>query len=411
MANTLATPSWVIKEVGRGFVNSLTFAKNLNRTYDDQYEQAGAKVGNTVSVRLPQRFVPTRGQALQVQNLFDATVPVSLTDQINVGFAYSSAQATTELNDIRNRYVKPAANTLANAADVLAWQNTYRDVFSAVGTPGTALSTSAAYLAAGVKLTDLSAPIDGRKAVLDPYAMSVIANASTTLFNPSAIISENYEKGMFGRMQLGIDEWYQSQNAPSFTTGTFTACTPTVNGANQTGATLNTQAWASGATSLKRGDIFTIAGVNTVNYESYVSTGRLQQFVVTADTVDVTGNITALPISPSIITSGPLQTVDASPASGAAITVWSANPTGGVLATTTSRQGMLFIPDFAAFVMADLEKPKAGATSSSVSSKEWGIAIRYVEQFQILTDQNPSRLDILCGAAAIQPRLAVRLVG
>ena len=411
MANTLATPSWVIKEVGRGFVNSLKFAKNLNRTYDDQYEQAGAKVGNTVQVRLPQRFVPTRGQALQVQNLYDATVPVSLTDQINVGFAYSSAQATTELNDIRTRYTQPAANTLANAADVLAWQNTYRDVYNAVGVPGTAISTSASYLAAGVKLTDLSAPIDGRKAVLDPYAMSVIANATTTLFNPSAIISENYEKGMFGRMQLGIESWYQDQNAPNFTTGTFTSCTPTVNTANQTGATINTQAWASGATSLKRGDVLTFAGVNSVNPESYQSTGRLQQFVVTADTSDSGGNITALPISPSIITSGPLQTVDASPANGAAITVWSANPTSGVLATTSSRQGMLFVPDFAAFVMADLEKPKAGATSSSVSSKEWGIAIRYVEQFQILTDQNPSRLDILCGAATIQPRLACRLVG
>ena len=411
MPNTLATPSWVCKEVARGFVNGITFVKNVNRTYDDQYVQNGAKVGNTVNARLPQRFTVTDGQALQIQNLYDLTTPITLTNQKNIAFAYSSAQATTELDDIRQRCVQPAAERLAEAADVLAFDAVYRDVYSAVGTPGTTISTTMAYLQAGVKLTDLATPMENRVAILDPLAMAQIANTSATLFNPGAVISENYEKGQFGRAQLGIEKWLQDPQRPTFTTGTFTAATPTVNTANQTGSTLNTQAWASGATNLKRGDIFTIAGVNSVNPGSYRSSGRLQQFVITADTSDTTGNITALPISPPIITSGALQTVDASPANGAAITVWSANPTAGVLATTTSPQGMLFHPDAFAFVMADLVQPTAGAKSTTVRSKEWGIAIRYVEQFQIATDQNPSRLDILIGAATVQARLACRLVG
>ena len=135
MANTLATPTWVTKEVARGFLNSIKFVSNLNRTYDDQYVQAGAKVGNTVNARLPQRFTVTDGQAMQLQNLFDQTVPISLTNQKNVAFGYSSAQATTELDDIRSRYVAPGANSLANAADILAYQAVYRDVWNAVGTP------------------------------------------------------------------------------------------------------------------------------------------------------------------------------------------------------------------------------------------------------------------------------------
>lgn len=32
MANTLATPSWVTKEVARFFLNEITFVKNVNRT-------------------------------------------------------------------------------------------------------------------------------------------------------------------------------------------------------------------------------------------------------------------------------------------------------------------------------------------------------------------------------------------
>jgi hypothetical protein len=122
VANTLATPSWTTKEVARGFINKLVFLANVNRTYDSQYEIAGAKVGNTVNARLPQRFTVTDGQALQLQNLYDQTVPISLTNQKNVAFGYSSQQATTELDNIRARYVEPGSEALANAAEVLAFQ-------------------------------------------------------------------------------------------------------------------------------------------------------------------------------------------------------------------------------------------------------------------------------------------------
>lgn len=413
MPNTLATPLWTTKETARYFINDLTFLAdgNINRSYDDQYVQNGAKVGNTVNARLPQRFTVTDGQALQIQNIFDQTVPITLTNQKNVAFGYSSAQATTELDSIRQRYVMPGAEALANACEVLAFNAVYRDVYSAVGTPGTTPSTTLTYLQANTKLTDLSTPLRGRRAVLDPLAMQTIANTSSTLFNPAATISENYKNGMFGRMQLGIDEWYQDPVRPTHTTGTFTASTPIVSGAGQTGSTISTTGWASGASTLKKGDILTIAGVNSVNPLAYSSNGRVQQFVVTADTSDVTGAMATLPISPSIITSGQLQTVDASPAASAAITVWAANPAGGTLATTLSPQSFVYHPDAFTFVMADLMKPGAGADSTPVRSKELGFSIRMVEQYQIGTDQNPSRLDVLIGAATLQARLACRVVG
>jgi hypothetical protein len=410
MANTLVTSSWVTKEVARGFINEVKFVGACcNRTYDDQYVQSGAKVGNTVNARLPQRFVPTDGQALQLQNIYDQTVPITLTNQKGVAFSWSSAQATTEIDDAKARYVKPGADALANAADVLAYENVYRDVWNSVGTPGTTPSATLTYLQAGVKLSDGATPLSGRVAVLDTMAMATIANASSTLFNPSATISENYKSGMFGRNQLGISEWYQDSNRSTHTTGSFTAASPTVNGASQTGASLVTQAWAAGATTLNKGDIFTVAGVYSVNPLSYVSTGRLQQFVVTATTSDTAGAMT-IPISPSIITSGQLQTVTASPANAAVITVWS-TAAAAALTATASPQSIVAHPDAFAFVMADLVKPTAGATATVVSSKQFNISIRMVEQYMIGTDQNPSRLDILIGAATLQARLACRVVG
>mgnify|MGYP004448406459 FL=1 len=412
MANTLATPSWTTKEVARAFINKLVFLAHVNRTYDDQYVQAGAKVGNTVNARLPQRFTVTDGQALQLQNLYDQTVPITLTNQKNVAFGYSSAQATTELDNIRTRYVNPGAEALANAAEVLAFDNVYTDIYSSVGTPGTTPTATLTYLQAGVKLTDLSTPLLGRVAMLDPLAMSTLADTTTSLFNPSAVIAENYTEGQFGRKQLGVDGWYQDPVRPTHTTGTYTASTPLVNGADQTGSTIATDGWASGAATLNKGDVFTIAGVNSVNPLSYSSSGRLQQFVVTATTSDSSGAMATLPISPSIITSGALQTVSASPDNNAVITVLGTTAAaGGTLATTASPQSFVYHPDAFAFVMADLMKPGAGAESTTVRSKSLGFSIRMVEQYQIGTDQNPSRLDILIGATTIQARLAARVWG
>ncbi len=410
--NTLATPTWVTKEVARGFVNELTFLRHVNRTYDDQYIIAGAKVGNTVQARLPQRFTVTDGQALQEQALYDQTVPISLTNQKNVAFGYSSAQATTELDAIRSRYVQPGAEALANACDVHAFQAVYRDIYSSVGTPGTTPSAGLTFLQAGVKLTDLSTPQSMRVAMLDPLAMATLANGSAALFNPSATQSETWTKGQFGRAQLGIEGWYQDPNRPVHTTGTFTSSTPLVNGADQTGAVLITDGWASGAAFLKKGDVFTIAGVYSVNPLSYTSTGRLQQFVVTADAASVGVDIAALAISPSIITAGQLQTVSNSPANDAVITVLGATAaSSGTLATTVSPQSFVYHPDAFAFVMADLKKPTAGAEATVVRSKELGLSIRMVEQYQIGNDQNPTRLDVLIGAATLQARLAVRVWG
>lgn len=394
----------------------MTFLANVNRSYDDQYVQAGAKVGNTVLARLPQRFQVTDGQALQLQSIYDQTVPITLTNQLQVSFGYSSAQATTQLDLIRERYVQPAAEALANGSEVLAFRNTVRDIYSTVGTPGTTPNLTLTYLQAGIKLTDLATPLRGRVAVLDQLAMATIANTASTLFHPGGLISEALEEGQFAGQVLGIDRWYQDPARFTFVTGYFGASTPIINGANQTGSTINTSGWNSGGTQLVKGDIFTIAGVDSVNPLTYQDNGRLQQFVVTATTTDTSGAIAALPISPAIITSGQLQTVTQSPANGASLAVLGATSiTGGTLGTGTqgliSPQSLVFHSDCFAFVMADLINPGAGAISRTVRSKELGLAIRWVEQYQIGTDQIPSRLDLLCGAATVQARLGCRVMG
>jgi hypothetical protein len=267
------------------------------------------------------------------------------------------------------------------------------------------------YLQADTKLFNQAAGEDGHMAILTGIAMSTIANANASLFNPISEVSAAYRTGYQQNDTLGIAKWMKSQNVQPYTTGSWTSTsTPLVTSASQTGSTLATNGWNSGTTTLKRGDTFTIAGVFTVNPVSYTSTSQLQDFVVTADTVDAAGAIAALPISPSIITSGSLQTVSNSPAANAVITVRGASAAAaGTFVATSSPQNLLFNKEFATLVSADLEMPNGGADGSRVSSKDWNISIRLVKQYNILTDRNPSRLDVLVGAKTLQPRLAARI--
>ncbi|HZL96161.1 MAG TPA: P22 phage major capsid protein family protein, partial [Vicinamibacterales bacterium] len=408
-ANTFATPSWTIKEVGRAYENNLRFVNNIQRKYSEEFVQNGAKVGNTINYRLPQRFTVSDGQALDLQNIQDRTVAISLTNQKHVDMAWSCWQEATELQDAK-RYTDKAGSALAAVIDALAFSTVYRDVYHAIGTPGTTPSTNLVYLQAGRKLDDMATPLDKRVAVLDGEQMISLVNANLNIFNPAQFISEAFRKGMFGSNALNIDEWYSTQSTPTFTTGTSTTATPLVDGASQTGSTININGWGSGNTTLRKGDVITIAGVYSVNPENYTSTGRLQQFVVTADTSDSGGATATLPISPSIITSGSQQTVSNSPANDAVVTYW-AMAAGGTQSATVSPTGMIYHSEAFAGVTADLALPSGGAKAKRISSKLRGVALRIAETWDVQTDQNITRIDTIVGYATTRPEFACRVQG
>lgn len=407
--NQIITSDLVTKATALGYVNSLKFAPRLTMKYNDEFKNKKFTPGDTVKVRMPVRFTVREGQAYQPQGIFETFVPVSLTKQFGVDFEWSTAQETTDIAEARSRYFDPAADALANKIDVYAYQTTFLDVFNVTGTPGTIPTTSATYLDGNVNITNQAVTKKGRVAVLNPQSMATLSRASNVLFNPPKDVSAMYKEGMQAAFTLGIEEWWEDQNVQGYTTGSFTASTPVVNGANQTGSSLITSGWANGATTLRKGDTFTIAGVFTANPVSFSNTGALQNFVVLADISDTAGAIT-FSISPSIITSGSLQTVSNSPAANAAITVrGSSGAVGGTMSATFTPQNMIFHPEFATVVHADLEMPSGGAKAGRMSSDQWNIALRTAEFWNGQTDQNCTRIDVLVGAKTLQARAANRV--
>ena len=102
-------------------------------------------------------------------------------------------------------------------------------------------------------------------------------------------------------------------------------------------------------------------------------------------------------------------TVTVSPANNAVVTFTGATGTvGATMAAQTTRQSLLFNPGAFAFVMVDLPAKLPGAVSYRARAPKAKLSIRWAEQYNINTDQMPSRADVIYGAAAILPYFAMR---
>ena len=407
MANTLLTSTIVTKETGFKYTNNVRFVSQITHKYDPYYasQPKGGKPGDTIFARMPVRFEPKTGQALQQQNIYELSVPIVMEEQFQVAFGWSSAEAALSIEEVDDRYIQPAVNTLANQVDVYAYNKVFKDVWNVVGTPGTQPSAFLTLTTAVSKIVNQAVDDKDLVACLAPLTMATMANANSTLFNPGSAVSESYRSGMLESPASGIQRFYREPNVQSYVTGSSTAATPLVDGANQTGSVLNTKGWASGASTLKKGDHFTIGGVYTLNPLSYTNTAQLQDFVVTADTTSVGTEMDTLPISPSIIVTGPLRNVSNSPADGAVITVKGfTTPAGGTMTATQALVNLVFHKEAFTFVTVDLLKPAGGVDCEFFRSKAAGVSMRFLSGYDMLNDQNPSRLDILGGAASLQVR-------
>jgi hypothetical protein len=411
VANTFITPNWVTVDTATGFLDSTKLIGRFDRQWDDSFmnKPGGAKIGDTVQVRIEQRWLATEGQALQQQNIFNQTVPITVNHQFNVGMGWSSSQATLEVEEVQNRYTRPAGQRLAAKWDRVAGAEVYKSVYFAVGTPGVNVTSNLVWQTAAALLQEQAVP-DEYMACISPAQQATTTSSNVAIFNPTEYIGQMFKSGKIAGASLGMREWYYDPLLPMHTTGSFVASTPIVTTAGQTGSTLTTSGWGV-ATSLKAGDIFTIDQVFTTNpLEQDLNMGRLAQFVLTAD-VTGTGALT-LAFQPPIITSGALQNVTNAPAASAAISVLGSTGTvGATMAATPSRQNLVFHPSAFAFVMVDLDRDLAGAESGYTSDKETRVKMRWAKQWNVQTDQSASRIDTIGGVASILPYFAVRVFG
>jgi hypothetical protein len=407
--NLFISPAWVTTDTAVGFKNNLKLIGRFDRSWDNTWESkpGGAKIGYTTQVRIEQKWVVNEGQALVQQPIFNQTVPLTINHQFQVGMGWSSADDALLVEEVQSRYTQVAGRKMANKWDVVAGAEVYKQVYFQVGAPGQPIASTKLFTDAVAKLRNVAVP-EELFTVMDPGTQSQLLQLAQPIFNPTEKISKYFNTGHFSGPALGIDEWSWDPNVPTHTTGTFTASTWLVSGANQTGSTLVVN--GGGTYALNAGDTFYIAGVNAINPDSFVDTGNPQAFSVQA-AISGSGGTPSFTIAPPIIGPGSaLQTVTALPANNAQITfVGATAAVSGTMSAQSSKQTLLAHPGAFAFVMADLPAKLPGANSYRKNDKDTRISMRWAEQWNIQTDQEASRVDTIGGIGVILPYFALRV--
>ena len=403
MANSLLTIDMITRKSLEILENNLVVTRNVNRQYDNSFAVEGAKIGSTLRIRLPDRALVTDGAALQVQDDNEQYTTLAVASQKHIGINFTSAELTMQLDDFADRVLKPRISQLAASVDADV-ASAYKSIYNSVGTPGTTPSTSLVLLQAQQKLNELATPMSPRYATVNPAANSGLVEGMKGFFNPTGTISRQFKTGMMGEGVLGYDEVNMSQSIVVHTTGNFPASPIVATTVSTQGQATLDISFTSGTKTVLKGDVFTIAGVYSVNPQTRQSTGSLQQFVVTADASVSSGTTMTLSISPALYTAAhALATIDAFPVATTGTITFNGS------ASTGYPQNLVYHKDAITLATADLLLPQGVDMASRQVHN--GISLRVVRQYDINNDRMPCRVDVLYGYGVIRAAMAARMWG
>jgi hypothetical protein len=394
MANAILTPTAVTRKALQILHQKLNFIGSINRQYDDSFSKTGAKIGDSIKIRLPNQYTVRTGAAISTQDVTESSTTLQVATQKGVDTTFTSAELTLSLDDFSDRILEPAMSVLAAQLESDAFSMAL-DVYQAVNNVGAAVTLNKV-LTARKLLTDSLAPSSERKLILNTQDNLDLVDGLKGLFQDSSTIAKQYRDGLVGST-AGFGDIYENTLLASQATGTAAAATTyTVNGASQVGSGVIV---ATGATTFKKGDIVTFVGCNRCHPETKTDTGALQQFVVTAD---YAGGAGTLAISPAIVTSGGRQNVVASPTNGGAVAKIGA-------ASSVYRPSLAFHKNAFTFATVDLEDVSQYGAWGARESFD-GISMRIARQYAINSDTIPCRIDVLYGYKTIRAELAARIL-
>ena len=395
---TLLTPTIITKESLVILENNLVAANRVNRKFENQF----VKIGNTLTIRKPNRFTLRSGPGLNVQNIAEPSVTITINQQQGADWQFSSTDLTLTVEEFSERYLKPAMATIANKIDLDVLGN-YTALSNFVGTVGTTPSSfSQSVQLVGRRMDDQAAPQDNRTLCLTPAGYwNVAAGLSGLFVMPTA--KEALVKGYLAT--IGNYEVYMDQNTPTFTTGVhFTTAGITIQ-ALGSGTTVSTLGWQSTDTFVV-GEVFTVAGAFNVNPQNRLSTGVLKNYVLTSTAaVSAAASTATLTFSPAITTSGPYQNVSSSWANSSVITILTMSTAS--LVSQNVPNNMAFTRDAMGLVMVPMEIPQGVDFAARETYRN--ISMRVIRAYDINNDVFPTRIDVLYGTTVYYDELAVRL--
>jgi hypothetical protein len=318
-----------------------------------------------------------------------------------------------QLDDFSKRVIQPAMAQLAAKIESDCLTDAYKSVNNYTNATTNALMPFKYFQLGGSKLAQNLAPLSNRTALLNPVSKVEFMDAVKGLFHANDNIERQYRDGLMGR--TGGFDVYENTLLPAHTTGSCAGSsvvfgepgeTTTANSWTAAGYTTVSVTGATSTTTLKAGDIITIAGVYDVHPESKVKTGKLKTFVVQTDLTMTTAATTyALVVKPPLIY-GTGNAFKNCVLSGVTVITGQAVSLIGAVSSAFG-QDLQFHEDAFVFATADLEDVSRYGAWGARESMD-GISMRIARQYAIATDTIPCRFDVLAGFAPLYPELANR---
>ena len=220
-----------------------------------------------------------------------------------------------------------------------------------------------------------------------------MVDSTKALFQPTKQLAGQFREGALGR--TSAFDFFENTLMPRHVTGTDdgTGDYLTDLATAQTGTSLTID---TGAGTILKGDVFTVAGVNRVHPETKADTGNLQQFTCTTS---IAASATTITFTPEIVATGARQNVTNGAANNQALT-----KVGG--ASAAHDISLAYRKDAFAFVTADLKMP-SGVDFAAREVMD-GISMRIVSDYDINSDTFPTRIDVLYGYKTLRASQAVR---
>lgn len=326
MPNKVLTHSLIAKEAAAMLLEKSVFirAVSKDREKDVRKEVDGYKTGGKVTIRVPPVPVVTDGNVLnkddQSINAQEQEVVLKVDTHKHVGLQFGVYERELDLTQYKERFLKPAVNSLAAVvdADILKKAIITVNNFTLYG--GTEKHPLAPFGRARSAMNRALSPDSDRKVIISSDMQNDIVDTSGTLFNPNSEIAKQYKEGYVGRAR-GFD-FFESEHIWSLVNGKTAGIT--VNAAGQTGGILAVKGLANGDV-IEAGQVFEIPGVYMLHPLTRQKTAHLMQFTVLEEVV--AGGATAtLKIYPEItpdLNSAQKRnanaTVDAAPADSAVL--------------------------------------------------------------------------------------------
>lgn len=393
MPQTIATIDMITRESQLVLHENLSFIPTINRSFDDSFGKVGAKIGDALRVRLPARGTVRTGRAMNVQDVEDESISLTVATQKGVDLRFTSAEMALGIDYISERYLVPNIKNLVSQVEADVINGVTKLVPTVAGSAGTAMSDLSVLGTARAYLNGQGCPMSDRSIMLDSIQMAGLVNGMKAQFFDPEAGKKAQREGYYGRMAMG--DLYENEKLWTMTNTADVATTLDTYTITNGDADITVATLSAAPT---QGMVFTIAGVFACHPETKANLGYLKQWVCgsgsTATNVVVQGGI---------YISGAKQNCVATGVSTTAVVAFVGN------ANASYRQGLMYNKDAFAFVTADL--PLMGGADRCGRMTQDGISVRVWQDGDIRNDELLTRIDILYGYQCIRPEYASRIIG